>query len=335
MSVIYIYENGSDVSFSENRLIITNKRISLLRECPIEGVEAIIIIGSAAVSSGCFKSLLKRGISLIWLSERGKFFGRLDNTLSTNIERQRMQFKAYESNKMRLDFTKSILTAKVNNQIVIARRYGRHRDANINEQTSKMVHYKDAIAKSSSLEEAKGYEGIAAREYFQLLNELTEPDFKFSGRTRQPPKDRFNALLSFGYTLLMYEIYNTLAVKGLNQYVGLSHSIRNGHPALCSDLMEEFRAILIDSLVLNCISRYMIQKEDFCKPDEGKGIYLKKDAAKAFISEYEKKIRTKSKYVEYADFAVSFRRAIEMQTEQYIRCMESADMNSYKPVLLR
>ena len=180
-----------------------------------------------------------------------------------------------------------------------------------------------------------GHEGLAAKHYFKGLAELVAPDFTFSGRNRQPPRDPFNSLLSFAYTLLMYDIYTAVVNKGMNPYASFLHSIRRGHPALCSDLMEEWRAVLADSLALHVVNSAIIQRSNFTKPDMDGGIYLDADASKTFIAEYEKKIRRQSKYLSYVDYPVSFRRAIEMQCQRLARAVEEGDPEIYQPVVIR
>ena len=198
-----------------------------------------------------------------------------------------------------------------------------------------MVKLLPVIEKVSNKEELLGHEGLSARHYFKGLGEVVDTDFSFSGRNRQPPRDRFNSMLSFAYTLLMYDVYTAVVNKGLNPYAGFLHSIRRGHPALCSDLMEEWRAVLADSLVLSLANKAVIQRTDFSKPDEDGGVYLNADASKIFIAEYEKKIRQKSQYLNYVDYSVSFRRGIEMQCQRLARAVEEEDPEIYQPVVIR
>ncbi len=336
MSYIYIYEQGTKLTFKQNQIVVINPKKELVLYYPIEGVEAVILIGDTTLTSDCVKNLLRREINLTWLGINGKFYGRLESTQNVNVLRHKMQFEVIDDAEFSLSITKKILTAKINNQFIIAKRYLRNRQEVIaNDQLTRMNIYKNKIDLTNSIEEARGYEGGAAKEYFKILSMVTEEGFRFEGRNRQPPTDKFNSLLSFGYTLLFYEVYTAIVNKGLNPYVSIIHSLRNGHPALCSDLMEEFRAVIIDSLVMYCISKSIIKETDFEKPNDEGGIYLKKEAAKTFIAEYEKKIRTKTKYLSYTDFDVSFRRAIELQIGQLIKAMENRNAENYMPVTVR
>ena len=113
------------------------------------------------------------------------------------------------------------------------------------------------------------------------------------------------------------------------------YALRNGHAALCSDMMEEWRPVIADSLVLSLVNGHEFSPRDFEPPDSKGGVYLKKDAGKHFIAAYENKVRTQAKYLAYADFPVSFRRAIELQAGQYAKAVEGANPALYQSVVIR
>ena len=112
----------------------------------------------------------------------------------------------------------------------------------------KMKRLEKQLSDVSTVEEVMGLEGMAARVYFSVLSRFVQPDFAFHGRSRQPPKDAFNSMLSLGYTLLMYELYAEIENRGFSPYVGFMHRTHRGHPSLASDLMEEWRAVVVDPL---------------------------------------------------------------------------------------
>lgn len=122
---------------------------------------------------------------------------------------------------------------------------------------------KDKISENLTLKEIMGYEGNAAREYFCGLSKIIKPEFSFKGRNRMPPKDPFNSLISLGYTLLLHEAYGEIENKGLSPYCGYLHSDHERHPTLASDLMEEWRAVIVDSVVLSLIQGNEISPDDF------------------------------------------------------------------------
>ncbi|NMA02397.1 MAG: CRISPR-associated endonuclease Cas1 [Clostridia bacterium] len=336
MSFLYIYERGAKVGVQSNCIVVENEREKLKRTLPIEGVEGVIIFGNASLSSDCVRHFMERDINLTWLSSSGKFFGRLESTKNVNIHRQRKQFLWGEDAEFTLTLARNITMAKVKNQMTILRRYQRNR-AGISVQPTIEAIGKvlPTMERAKNKEELMGQEGIAARYYFKGLSALVEPEFKFLGRNRRPPKDYFNSLLSFAYTLLMYDIYTAVVNRGMSPYASFVHSIRQGHPALCSDLMEEWRAVLADSLALYVTSKGIIKVDDFQEPDIEGGVYLNDAGAKKYIAEYEKKIRTQSKYLAYVDYSTSFRRAIEMQCQRLAKAIEEGNPEIYQPVVIR
>lgn len=334
MSFLYIYERAAKIGVQENCIVVDSD--NLKRTLPIEGVENVIIFGDASLSSSCVRQFMERNINLTWLSTSGKFFGRLESTRNVNVNLQRKQFLCGEDEEFCLSLAKKFVTAKVKNQITILRRYHRNRtDTLAHESIETMLKIVPLIERAENNQELMGHEGIAARNYYQGLGQLVDDEFKFKGRNRQPPRDPFNSLLSFAYTLLMYDVYTAVVNKGLSPYASFLHSIRQGHPALCSDLMEEWRPILADSLALYVTSKNIINREDFQAPNHQGGVYLDSKASKLYIAEYEKKIRSKANYLPYADYAVSFRRAIEMQCHRLAKAIEEREADIYQAVVIR
>jgi hypothetical protein len=194
---------------------------------------------------------------------------------------------------------------------------------------------KNDVNRATTIESIMGYEGNAARLYFKGLSLLADKDFKFRGRSRMPPRDPFNSLLSLGYTLLLYEAYTAIANKGLNPYAGFLHKDRQGHPTLASDLMEEWRAVLVDSLVMSMVNGRKVKKEDFYTKKETGAILIQKNALKKVIGEFENKIRTETSYLDYIDTRMSFRRAIQTQVGALCKTIDNNDVSIYRPIRLR
>ena len=171
--------------------------------------------------------------------------------------------------------------------------------------------------------------------YFKRLSKLVEPEFSFNGRSRRPPKDEFNAMISLGYSILMNEMYGKVENKGLNPYFGFIHRDKEHHPTLVSDLIEEWRAVIVDSVVMSLINGHEISLEHFYGDMEKPGCFLTKEGMKIFINKLEKKERTDTKYLSYVNYAVSFRRAIELQIGELVKALEMEDATLYKPIRIR
>ncbi|MDD3840836.1 MAG: CRISPR-associated endonuclease Cas1 [Clostridia bacterium] len=334
MSIVYVYQPQSYMHIEDNRLIIEVD--DLKRMIPLEKIEGILLYGGVGISSRCITKLLEIGVPLTWLSKRGNFYGRLESTRNVNITRQRQQFKLGENEEFCLRLAINFISAKTNNQIVLLRRYNRTaRLVQVAKIIDNIKILRQKIEMVNRLDKLLGYEGACARLYFKALSLIVDNKFAFCGRTKRPPKDPFNSLLSFGYTLLMYEAYTAIASKGLNPYAGFMHQDREKHPTLASDLMEEWRPVIVDSLVLNMVQGRIIKINDFDIPEEkSKGVYLKEKASKKFIKNFEKRVRTQHNYLN-VPYSMNFRRSIVFQAGMLSRALEENDADIYKPIMIR
>lgn len=335
MAQLYIIEHSALVGIEAGRVQVKYTD-GLTHSIPLESLDGITIIGKAQVTTSCIGYCLRHGISVQYFSASGSYFGKLSSTQHVNTKRQRAQIKLTENSKFSLELAKIILQTKVHNQIVVIRRYGRRSVKNIDGQIIQMKALEAKISSALTLQEASGYEGSAARVYFNALNTLlNNSDFCFSGRSRQPPKDAFNSMLSFGYSILMNDVYGAIESRGLNPYFGFIHQDREKHPTLASDLMEEWRAPIIDTVVMSLVRGKEIEIENFYKSEETGGILLDKEGLKIFLKKIEKQFSVSMKYLSYVDYPVSFRRAINMQAMQLCKAIENENPSLYKPLIIR
>ena len=292
MSNLYIYEQGSLVSFAQNRLIVEDKKKENSRFIPIENIDNLVLFGGIQVTAACIQSMLMRGVNLTWLSKTGEFYGRLESTSHVNILRQRLQFRKSEDTVFRLGLAKQLIKGKCSNQKTIIQRFFRTtKQPELADIAETIRANLNAIDNAGSIEELMGLEGYTAKLYFKALSSVMPVSFRFDKRSKRPPRDPFNSLISFGYTLLHYEIYTMLVNKGLNPYAAFLHADKHQHPALCSDLMEEWRAALIDTLAVALINTNKITLEHFIKDEASGGVFLDKEGCKLFITEYKKRMR--------------------------------------------
>ena len=206
---------------------------------------------------------MKRGVNILYYSTNGAYYGRLISTNHVNVQRQRLQAERTKDLDFRIAFSKRLIDAKIRNQIVVMRRYARHGNYNVERSVVEMQNMYKKLENAKSIEQVMGYEGTAAKTYFRELGRMIDPQFAFSGRTRRPPKDTFNSLISLGYSIILNEFYGKIEGKGLNPCFGVMHSDHEKHPTLASDLMEEWRAVLIDSLALSMLNGHELCKDDF------------------------------------------------------------------------
>jgi CRISPR-associated protein Cas1 len=336
MTTLYITEPGASLSLRSERLVI-QKTQETLKTLPVEKVENIVLLGSISVTGPCMIELLEREISMTWIGYNGKMFGRLEPTTGINIERQREQFRRGEDEDFCLRLAKQFVMAKIRNSRVLLSRW--HRERNVEKLAGlldDLKQYEQQAAEASHINSLLGYEGTASRAYFEGMGLVVPQAFAFSKRSRRPPRDAYNALLSMAYTLLMYECYTALKTKGLHPYMGFLHQIRKGHPALASDVMEEWRSVICDSIVMDLVSHRKISPEDFTLPAPETGaVYCTGEASKRLIEAFEKKLRVVNNYISFVDYPLSFRESIQFQVGSLVKAIELKDPEIYRPVVIR
>lgn len=335
MSNIYVYEQGSIITINENRLIITkvNKEIESI---PIELIDGVMIFGNIQVSTQSIHKLLSKGINITYLSKKGYNFGRLENSNKVNIERQRLQFKKSEDIFYSLEISKKFIEGKIRNQRTVLLRANKQlKNKEIKEKIELMKRYIAKIEYVNDIESLMGMEGFCAKIYFDSLNYILNEEYRFKNRSKRPPRDPFNSIISFGYALLYNEVFNILGSKGLNPYVAFLHKDRNKHAALCSDIMEEFRPILIDTLSIYLLNNDKIIKEDFIFNVKNNSVLLNKDGVSKVVNEFEKRILQKVSYVKEVNYKMNFREIIEYQISLLINSLMQDNPKIYKPVLIR
>lgn len=332
MSSLYVNESGAVISVDGGYLCVTLKN-GTVRKLPKELVEDITILGNSSITTPCLKECLRRGICVNYFSGKGAYYGRLTSTRHVNGERLKKQVYACDDKAFCLSMARKITSAKMQNQSVILRRYERTHSAGLEDEFRTFKQMEHRLERCSTIEELMGVEGIAARTYFGGLSKLVDPSFAFHGRSRQPPRDAFNSMLSFGYTILLYEIYAEIENRGLSPYVGFLHSEHRGHPTLASDLMEEWRAVVVDSLVLGLIQGHEVQIEQFTEDPDTGGILLQPDPMRIFIKKFEKKMEATVKYLDAS--GSSLRRCLYLQTTDFVRAVEERDAELYQPIRIR
>ena len=336
MTSLYLTEDGVHLTLKDNRIVV-KKSSDVLKEISLERVDNIVLVGNISMTSPLSIELLEREIPVNWLSSTGKFYGRLEPTTRVNIARQREQFRRADDDKFSLELAKTFIIGKVKNCQVVLRRYNRNFDfEDVQENIDELKRYVIKISEAESVEQLLGYEGNCAKLYFKSLGMMVKDDFKFDKRTRRPPKDKFNCWLSLGYTLLLYEIYTAIVNKGLHPYCSFLHKIRSGHPALASDLIEEWRPTIVDSLVMNLVQMKIISEEHFLPQDEiTGGVFLTQEGLKIFIRKFEERLKQHNSYLSYVDYPLSFRESLQFQVGSHVKAIEEETPDIYRAVLIR
>lgn len=334
MSCLYITENGSKVSVSGGHFTVECKNGSE-RLIPKETVESIIIFGNVYLTVPCIKECMMRGINVSMFSVKGRYFGRIESTGHVNARRLRQQVYLSDQQDKRLQFSKKIILNKIHNQRVLINRYARNVSVNVDEYVRALKIHEKKILQCENIKQIMGYEGNAAREYFKALSSIVKKEFHFCGRSKRPPKDPFNSMISLGYTILMYEIVGELENRGISPYIGFMHSDIERHPTLASDLLEEWRSVIVDATVMSLIQGNEIEIKEFQQDEETGAVIISNSGINILLKKLEKKMQSNMNYLEYLEHPISFRRAIWWQVSKIITCIEKQSFDDYEPIRIR
>ena len=333
MGLLYVNENGAVIGVEANQCTVRYKD-GMKKLIPIESLEGITIMGQSQLTTKCAEECMLRGIPVSYFSKGGRYFGRLMSTGHINVSRQRLQNELYDT-EFAVALARKILSAKVKNQSVVLRRYEKSKGLNLDEEQKMLNICRNKILTSDRIAQIIGFEGQAAKYYFQGLAQCIDEEFAFQGRNKRPPKDEFNSMISLGYSILMNEVYCKIEMKGLNPYFGFIHRDAEKHPTLASDMMEEWRAVIVDATAMSMINGHEIRKEHFVFDMDQPGCYLTREGLKLYLNKLERKFQTEVRYLKYIEYPVSFRRAILLQMESLVKAMEEGDANLYEPIVIR
>ena len=227
----------------------------------------------------------------------------------------------------------AIVFAKLHNYRILLRRLNRDRKIlEVIEAIDALGVALDKIDSVELLESLLGHEGNGSRIYFQALGALVQEPFAFEKRTRRPPQDPVNSLLSLGYTLLHQNLHSLILAVGLHSHFGNLHVPRDNHPALVSDLIEEFRAPVVDSFVIYSINSGIFALDDFTPPDQRGGVYLHPSVLKKYLKLWQDKLALETTHP-HTGQKVSYYRTFELQVWEYIACL-MGEREIYRPMLL-
>lgn len=333
MSTLYVIEDGAVVRKDGDQLKVFSAKDGLLLQIPLTQVEQLALLGNVTVTAPVVRTLLDRGVGLVYLTSEGKLLGRLLPVESKNVPLRWNQFQAAADPKKALRIGQSIVRGKILNQRTLLQRAGREGVSGLGETVDHLRALAERVDRVSSLNELRGVEGAAAAAYFRVWPKLIKVlGFPFPGRVRRPPTDPVNALLSFASVLLLNEVLSACQIVGFDPYVGYLHMDRYGRPALALDLMEEFRPVLVDATVLAFINRRTVEPEDF---DAALGGVrrLKPHALKKFLSAWEEKRRTVIRHPVFG-WEVPYWRVVELQARVLAKVL-LGEIEDYVPFLTR
>lgn len=296
LNTLYVLTPNAYLHLENNTLRIDVEREKKM-QVPLHHVGSVVCFGNVLVSPAVMHRCADEGIGLVLLDQNGRFKARLEGPVSGNILLRQAQHHAAGDERFSLDVALAIIAGKLRNARQVLLRGAR--EASDEADRVALGAAADSLASSirnlvtaKDLDMVRGMEGEAAKTYFSALPFVLRKDarahFAMNGRTRRPPRDRFNALLSFLYAMLMNDCRSAVEAVGLDPQLGFLHAVRPGRAALALDLMEEFRAVLADRLVLTLINRGQIGAGDFAER-EGGAVSMSDEARKTVIVAYQER----------------------------------------------
>lgn len=331
MSTLYLVHQGTTLRKEQGRFLVQPPNQSTV-EIPIAEVELVLVFGNIQLTTSAIAACLDAKIPVIFLTQMGEYKGQLWNSEFCDLPSEEAQWQRRWDVAFQLETARAIVWGKLMNSKQLLLRLNRKRQLeDVATAIAGITSDLESVQTTETLESLRGYEGISANRYFAALGLLiTNEGFSLTGRTRRPPKDPVNSLLSFGYTLLYNNVLSLILAEGLNPYLGNLHRSDRKETHLAFDLMEEFRSPIVDTLVMNLINKKILRPTDFTYPDKDGGIYLTHPARRVFLKQFEERISLKIVYDNLQD-KISYRRVIQHQIWRY-RSALLGDA-TYKPFL--
>lgn len=291
MATLYIQEQGTTVRKRAQQVLIT-KDDQTLQAVPLNKIDQVVLMGlGVQLSTALLVDLLNRGIPITLTNQNGsRHYATLAAGPSRFAELRLQQMQRVSDPTWALEVSRAIVRAKLANQRAVLNTTGWPASAPAAAQIAAAV---ASLDHAVTLDALRGYEGAGAAAYFGAWRVALEPEWGFAGRAFYPPPDPLNALLSFGYTLLMHDTLAAVQLAGLDPYLGMFHQLEAGRPSLALDLMEPFRPLVIDRIVLSMIEDDILRRDQFTPSTRHSGGVDLDPAVRAlFIERYEAAMQT-------------------------------------------
>lgn len=295
LNTLFVSTQGAYVFHEGESIVVRIEKEEKLR-VPIHHLGGLVCFGEVAVSSPLLGLCGERGVLVSFLSEHGQFRARVQTQVSGNVLLRRQQYRLADDPSARLEIARNVVLGKMANARTLLQRASRdHGEKGGGAELDRAVLHISALIdvarRETTIDALRGVEGEASRVYFDVLDHAItaqKEDFFMRGRSRRPPLDNFNALLSFIYTLLVHDAEAALEAVGLDPQVGFLHAERPGRPSLALDLIEEFRPFFADRLALSLVNLKQVKASGFTATESG-GVVMDDDTRKSLLMAYQKR----------------------------------------------
>ncbi|NEO85340.1 MAG: type I-D CRISPR-associated endonuclease Cas1 [Spirulina sp. SIO3F2] len=334
MGTVYITHEDAFIGKTDERLTVKADRKKLL-DIPLLKTEGIVVLGRATISPAAMDELLERQIPLSFLTGTGRYRGRVEPELSKNIFVRRAQWSVLPGSAQAVHCVQGFVRGKLKNYRQSLLRRQRENEqlplAGAIAQLDKIIPALEAV---ESIDSLRGLEGAGSAAYFGVFDHLIRAEaFTFRKRVRRPPTDPVNALLSLGYALLRHDVQSAVNIVGFDPYLGYLHTEQYGRPSLALDLMEEFRPLMVDAVVLSGLNNQRLTSTNFESEPLSRAVSLTKEGLKTFLRLYEQKKQKTFKHP-VMKRNCSYQQAFEWQARLLAKYL-MGETEIYPPLILK
>jgi CRISPR-associated protein Cas1 len=289
LNTLYVTSQESYLS-KDGECVCVHLKEGEKRKIPVHALDGLVLFGQVSCSPYLLGHCAENGVTVSWLTENGRFMAAMRGPVSGNVLLRREQYRKADDPAFAAALARAFTVGKIYNCRTLLRRTDRERpDPRLDGVCGKLGGCLERLHKDIPLEEVRGVEGNAAALYFSVFDAQiasSDPAFAFTGRSRRPPPDAMNCLLSFLYTLLTHDVRSALEGVGLDPAVGYLHRDRPGRPGLALDMMEEFRPYLADRLACALVNKGRIRARGFRRQESG-AVLMDADTRKDVIAAWQ------------------------------------------------
>ncbi len=297
LNTLYVTDENSYLSLDGENIVIEREG-AVAGRLPLHTIESVVVFGYLGASPALMGKCAEMNKSLVFLKPSGRFLAKITGKAYGNILLRREQYRVCDDETRSLEIARTMISAKLSNSAAVVSRALRDHAMRVDSKQFEQViqSLKTAALTAQSAERAdslRGLEGEMASVYFSVFDQMIlrqKEEFFYHGRSRRPPTDKVNALLSLSYSLLTTMCVNALETVGLDPYAGVFHTERPGRASLALDLVEEFRAPFADRFVLTSINKGEIVPADFEEKENG-GVLLTNEGRKEFLQAWQRRKR--------------------------------------------
>ncbi|MHC5860358.1 type I-D CRISPR-associated endonuclease Cas1d [Nostoc sp.] len=334
MGTVYVSQEDAFIGKVDERLHVRFDKKTIL-DVPLIKVDGVVVLGRATVSPAVVFELLERHIPVTFLTTTGRYLGRIEPEVTKNLFVRKAQWQAIGESAQAIHVVQGFVRGKLKNyRNFLIRRQRETPGLDLSVNVTRLEQAIAPIETTKNINSLRGLEGAGSAAYFGCFDQLIRTtEFSFNHRVRRPPTDPVNSLLSFGYSLLRHDIQGAANIAGFDPYLGYLHCERYGRPSLALDLMEEFRPLIVDAVVLSTLNKQLLTKADFLTEPLSGAVSLTPEGRKRFLQQYGQKKQSEFKHPVLGR-KCTYQEAFELQARLLAKYL-MGETEKYPPLVLK